>query len=140
MPARETVVFALTLKKTDKSEIGEVVLGHIRVALTRCSSRWRRSTPNPAGPLDVLGHYFFRALNRELGPFEALRGTGDFGRHRDSPAFRDVCHEIETPGGRNRSLTPARWRSSNCSRWIKITLLKVLRSCPSVWCVPLQPF
>ncbi|MCQ8873701.1 MULTISPECIES: hypothetical protein [unclassified Mesorhizobium] len=36
MPARETVVFALTLKKTDKSEIGEVVLGHIRVALTRC--------------------------------------------------------------------------------------------------------
>lgn len=62
-------------------------------------------TPNPARPLDVLGHHLFRALNRELGPFEALLGTGDFGRHRDSPAFRDVCHGIETPGGRNRSLS-----------------------------------
>ncbi|RVD65465.1 hypothetical protein EN750_08045 [Mesorhizobium sp. M7A.F.Ca.ET.027.03.2.1] len=64
-------------------------------------------TPYPAGTLNVLSHHLFRALNRELGPFQALLGTGDFGRHSDSLAFRDVCHEIETPGGRKRSLTPA---------------------------------
>ncbi|RWB09971.1 MAG: hypothetical protein EOQ39_12965 [Mesorhizobium sp.] len=65
-------------------------------------------TPYPAGTLNVLSHHLFRALNRELGPFQALLGTGDFGLpSRDSLAFRDVCHEIETQGGRNRSLTPA---------------------------------